>query len=73
MDMRAQQVTWKQNNDKTWDGVVFASDLGLKPGEWPKTLFVLGKVVHKKFTYSHKDDTGYHYKVDSFKISILND
>lgn len=73
MDIRAKQVTWTQNKDKTWDGVVFASDLGLKPGEWPTTLSVLGKAAHKKFTYSHTDSTGYHYKVDCFKISILND
>ena len=73
MDIRSQQVTWKQNNDKTWDGVIFASDLGLKPGEWPATLFVLGKAVHKKFIYSHHNDTGYHYKADSFKICIIND
>ena len=57
MEFNIRQFTWKRDSG-IWSGVVEASSLGLKPGEWPSFLIVTGyseqRIFHDE-TLPHPD------------------
>lgn len=81
------QVSWAKRSDGMWDGCVFASDIGLKPGQWPESVMVEGKYVNKLFldtTITHPKSTQvdedarydgryYRSKCGKFNFLIAND
>jgi hypothetical protein len=51
-----------------------ASDLGLKPGEWPRTITVEGHVYSKGQRMVNRDEfAGYVYVSDDGTVTVYND
>lgn len=78
------QVSWAKRSNGIWDGCVFASDVGLKPGQWPVSVMVEGEHVNKLFfdtTLPHPEsvaqanENGRYYRSECgiFNFLIAND
>jgi len=51
-----------------------ASDLGLKPGEWPRTLTVEGHAYTRdQRVINHDEFAGYVYISDEGTVTVFND